>query len=169
MIRFLFKIGLLLLVGMLVYNYFFGTAAEKDQSSKVFGQVRGVVVSVSDLVRSEKTKFDAGKYDGALEKLGDAYRAVRSGVKNMDEKVSKRLGELEQRKAALQKELDSIEQGDQQAAAAAAEKKGGKKDPKADKQAAAKATNQQRRKEQLQKELEQLLQDSDQLMQEAQQ
>ena len=167
MIRSLLKIGLLLLVVILVYNYFFGTDAEKDQSRQVFGQMRSVVVSVSDLVRSEKSKFDAGKYDGALDKLGDAYRAVRSGVKNMDEKVSKRLDELEQRKATLQQELDQIEQGDEQAAAAA--KKGGKKDPKTEKQTAAKAADQQRRKEQLQKELERLLRDSDKLMQEAEQ
>lgn len=169
MIRFLLKIGLLLVAGILIYNFFFGTDSEKEQSRKVFGQVRGVVVSVGDLLKSERAKFDAGKYDGALEKLGDAYQAVRNGVKNMDEKVSKRLEELEQRKAALQREVESIEQAEQQPAATQPAKKGLKKDPKAEQQAAAKAADQQRRKEQLQRELEKLVRDSDQLLQEAEQ
>ena len=169
MIRSLLKIGALLVAGILIYNFFFGTDAEKEQSRKVFGQVRGVVVSVGDLLKTERAKFDAGKYDGALEKLGDAYQAVRNGVKNMDEKVSKRLEELERRKAALQKEVDSIEQGDQQAAAPQPTKKGLKKDPKAEQQAAAKSADQQRRKEQLQRELDKLLRDSEQLLQEAEQ
>lgn len=169
MIRSLLKIGALLVAGILIYNFFFGNDAEKEQSRKVFGQVRGVVVSVGDLLKSERAKFDAGKYDGALEKLGDAYQAVRNGVKNMDEKVSKRLEELEQRKAALQKEVDSIEQGDQQAADAPPAKKGLKKDPKAEQKAATKAADQQRRKEELQRELDALVRDSEQLLQEAEQ
>lgn len=169
MIRSLLKIGVLLVASILIYNFFFGTDAEKEQSRKVFGQVRGVVVSVGDLLKTERAKFDAGKYDGALEKLGDAYQAVRNGVKNMDEKVSKRLEELEQRKAALQKEVDSIEQGDQQAAAPQPTKKGLKKDPKTEQQAAAKSADQQRRKEQLQRALDSLVRDSEQLLQEAEQ
>ncbi|HNM26497.1 MAG TPA: hypothetical protein PKL15_13740, partial [Saprospiraceae bacterium] len=66
MIRSLIKIGLVLIVAILVYNRFFGTSAEKEQSKKIFGEMRDVVVSVGQLVKSEKTKFDAGKYDGAL-------------------------------------------------------------------------------------------------------
>ena len=167
MIRSLFKIGLMLVAGILIYNFFFGTDVEKEQSRKVFGQVRGVVVSVGDLLRSEKAKFDAGKYDGALDKLGGAYRAVREQAQHVDQSVLKRLDELEQRKADLQEEVHSIEQGDQQAAAQPAPKKGLKKDPKAESQASAKAADQQRRKEQAQRDLERLVKDSDELLQEA--
>lgn len=167
MIRFLLKIGLILVAGILIYNFFFGTDVEKEQSRKVFGQMRGVVVSVGDLLKSEKAKFDAGKYDGALEKLGGAYRAVRERAQHLDQNVLRRLDELEQRKALLKQELDSIEANDQQAAAPQPTKKGLKKDPKAEQQAAAKSADQQRRKEQLQRELEQLVRDSDQLLQEA--
>lgn len=163
MIRFLLKIGAVLIAGILIYNFFFGTDEEKEQSRKIFGQMKDVVVSVSQLVASEKEKFDAGKYDDALSKLGQAYQVVRKQAQHLDASMTKRLDELEQRQSALKKELDSIEQED--AKAATPPKKGAKSDPKAEK---AKAAEQQRRKEELQRELEQLLKDSEHLFQQAQ-
>jgi type II secretory pathway component PulM len=168
MIGSLIRIGLLLVAAVLVYNYFWGTDSERDSSKKIFGQMRDVVVSVGSLVKAEKNKFDAGKYDNALEKLGGAYRAIRDRAQHVDEKLLKRLDELEQRKARLEEEIDGIEQADQAAAAPApSTKKGLKKDPKAEAQQNAKAADQARRKEQLQRELEALIRDSDSLLQQA--
>lgn len=167
MIRSLFKLAILLVIGILVYNYFFGTNSEREQSKQVFGSMRNVIVSVGQLMKTEKSKYDAGKYDKVLDKLGDTYRAIRDRAKYVDEKVIKRLDGLEAKKAELQEELNQIEQGDQQAAAAARSTK--KTDPKTQSVLANKATEQQRRKQELQRELEQLLQESDQLLQEAQQ
>ncbi len=161
MIRSLLKIAALLIAGILVYNYFFGTNEEQENSRKVFGQIRGVVSSVGQLVRSEKDKFDAGKYDAALDKLGGVYKAIRTQARHMDEKVIKRLDELEGRKVELEQELNEIEAGDQQAAAAPKSKK---KDTKAE---AAKLADQIRRKQELFRELESLVHDSDALLQEA--
>jgi hypothetical protein len=164
MIRSLLKIGLLLVAAILVYNYFFGTSAEKEQSKHVFGEVRDVVVSVGQLVKSEKTKFDAGKYDGALAKLGGAYRAIRNQAEHLDAKVIKRLDELEKRKTALQSELDSIQQTDEQLQNAPAAQKG----KKADATDSAKVADQGRRKADLQNQLEQLIKDTDDLVKQAQ-
>jgi hypothetical protein len=169
MIRSLIKLGLMLLAGVLVYNYFFGTDTEKESSKKIFGQMRDLVVSASDIVRSERQKFDSGKYDAALEKLGGAYRAVRDRAQFVDDKILKRLDGLEDRKAELEKELDTIEKNDQQTSSAPPPKKGVKADPKAAEQTAAKAADQERRKRFLQQELEALLRDSDKLLQEASQ
>jgi hypothetical protein len=165
MIRSLVKIGILLVVAILVYNYFFGTDTERDNSRKIFGQMRDVVVSVGQMVKTEKNNFNAGKYDGVLDKLGGAYRAVRDRAQYVDEKVLQRLDELEDRKDRLQTELDSIEKGDQIAAEPV--KKGLKKDPKAEEKKAAKAADQTRRKAELQRELELLLRDSDALLKQA--
>ncbi len=166
MIRSLFKLGILLVIGILVYNYFFGTTSEREQSKQVFGSMRNVVVSVGQLMKTEKSKYDAGKYDKVLDKLGDTYRAIRDRAKYVDEKVIKRLDGLEAKKAELQEELNQIEQGDQQAAAAARSAR--KTDPKTQTVLANKAAEQQRRKQELQRELEQLLQESDELLLEAQ-
>ncbi len=170
MIRSVIKIAVIAIAAVLIYNYFFGTSEEKENAHKVFGQLRGVVVSVADLVKSERAKFDAGKYDAALDKLGEAYRTVREQAQHVDGKVIKRLDELERRKTSLEQDLDSIEQGDLPLIAPPTSgKKAPKKDPKAEDAKAAKAADQQRRKEALQKELEALLRDSDDLLKEAQQ
>jgi hypothetical protein len=160
MIRSLLKIAALLIAGILVYNYFFGTNEEQENSRKVFGQIRGVVSSVGKLVSSEKDKFDAGKYDAALDKLGGVYKAIRTQARHVDEKVIKRLDGLEDRKVELEQELSDIEAEDNKISAAP---KPQKKDPKAAEQAA----DQLRRKAELFQELEKLVRDSESLLQDA--
>lgn len=140
MIGFLVKLAVVLVVGVLAYNYFFGSEEEKAQSAKTFGQMKEVAVSVGELAKSEKEKYDAGKYDAALDKLGDTYKALREGAQKMDASLLKRIDELEKRKRELQKELDDIEK-------------------------IGNTSNQQaERKAQLGRELEQLKQDSDKLV-----
>ena len=140
MIGFLIKLAVVLVIGLLAYNYFFGSEEEKAQSAKTFGQMKEVAVSVGALAKSEKEKYDAGKYDAALDKLGNTYKTLREGAQKMDASLLKRIDELEKRKRGLEKELADIEKTDS-------------------------ATNQQaERKAQLGLELEQLKQDSDKLV-----
>jgi hypothetical protein len=150
MIGFLFKIVVVLVVGVLAYNYFFGSEEEKAQSSKVFGQVKDVAISVGDLAKSEKAKFDAGKYDAAMEKLSSAYKVAREGAQDLDAGLLKRIGELEQRKEALSQEVDSINEAEQ----------GAQKTQETEADAAAR----QARKEQLHREMEKLIADSNALL-----
>ena len=56
MIRSLLKLGLLLVAGILVYNYFFGPVEEKEQSKEIFGKVRDVGKDAWALLRTEKDK-----------------------------------------------------------------------------------------------------------------
>jgi hypothetical protein len=165
MIRSLLKLGLFLVAGILVYNYFFGTSEEKAQSREVFKKTGDAVGAAWGLLKSEKAKFDSGKYDGVMDKLGGAYEAVRSRAQYVDEKVIKRLDELERRKKALEEELNNIE-GEPQPAPAP--KKGVKIDPKAEQQTQAKAADQQRRREKLERDLESLVRDTDNLLKSAQ-
>lgn len=153
MIGFFVKLAVLLLVGVLAWNFFFGTDEEKAQSAKVFGQMKGVAVSVGELARSEKAKFDAGKYDTALDKLASAYKAAREGARKLDAGVLKRIGELEKREDALRAEIDTIEKAEATAG----------QGPDAEKQRKA----QQQRKEKLHREMEQLIADSNALLKEA--
>ena len=155
-----------MLIGVLVYNRCFGTDAEKESSKKVFGQMRGLVVSVKDLIKEERQKFDAGKYDKVMDQLGGAYKALRDKAEYVDKNVLQRLDELERRKQALQKEVDSIKNEPEPEAAPA---KGVKRDKKKEELQAAKAADKKARMEQLQKEMESLLNDSEQLLKEAEQ
>ncbi|MEW5787108.1 MAG: hypothetical protein AB1899_04560 [Pseudomonadota bacterium] len=112
MIGFLIKLAVLLVIGVLAYNYFFGTDAEKAQSAKAFGQMKDVAVSVGELAKAEKEKFDAGKYDTALDKLGAAYVKLREGAQKLDAGLLKRIDGLERRKKALEEDLAELEKSD---------------------------------------------------------
>ena len=144
MIGFLIKIAVLVIAGVLVYNYFLGSDTEKAQSAKIFGHVKEIAVSVGDLAKSEKEKFDAGKYDAALGKLASAYQTAREGARQLDSSLLARIGELENRRNKLAEDLHTIEQAD----------KAGNPEPP-------------QRKEALRQELKLLLEDSNALLKEA--
>lgn len=152
MIGFVVKVVVVLVIGVLAYNFFFGTDEEKAQSAKVFGQMKGVAVSVGELARSEKAKFDAGKYDAALDKLAGAYKAAREGARKLDAGVLKRIGELEKREDALRAEVDSIEQAEKAAQGGDGEQA---------------RLERQQRKEKLHREMERLIADSQSLLNKA--
>lgn len=111
MIKSLLKIGLLLLVCVLGYNYFFGTEAEKEQSERIFGKVKDVGKDAWALLKTEKEKYREGKYDGAVDKvgntvesLGDLLGSLSRTAKDLnDSGALDRLGELQ----AKQKELEN--------------------------------------------------------------
>ncbi len=152
MIRSLIKIGLLLVVGILGYNYFFGDSEEKAQSKEVFKQAGNMARSVGTLLKSEREKFNEGKYDGALEKLGNAYQGLKKQAKYLDENVLKRLEAAEKRRESLKSELDSLE--NTPADPPKTLKKGDQK--KQDEINAAKAADKKERQERLLKKLEDL-------------
>lgn len=113
MIRSLLKLGLLLVAGILVYNYFFGTVEEKEQSKEIFGKVRDVGKDAWALLRTEKDKFDDGKYDGAVDKvgttvesLGDLLGKLNKTAQDLnDSGALDQLSELQAKQRQLQAEL----------------------------------------------------------------
>ena len=106
MIKFLLKIAIPIIIGLLIYNYFFGTQEEKETSKVVFNKTKDLTVSVYDLLKSEKNKFDEGKYDKAMEKLTDVYDAVRNNSDNYTDAQKSELKELESEKKKLQDEIN---------------------------------------------------------------
>ena len=166
MIKGLLKIGLILVVGILVYNRFFGTDVEKQQAKEVFGSVKGVVHSVAGILKSEKAKFDEGKYDKVMDKLGDAYKTVREKAQFVDQKVLSQLDDLEKRKAELQKELDDLKADSGESSTA---EKGLKGERPTDETKTASEASRKERERRLKKELEKLADDTEKLLEDAQQ
>ena len=160
MIKSIVKLALVLIVGILVYNNFFGTSEEKAQAKEVFSSVKGVVKSVAGIVRSEKDKFDAGKYDKVMEKLGGAYSKVREQAAFLDDKELKRLSDLEERKKALEAELSDLDQEEKEDAKTLVRDKD-------ESTTSAKAASKKDRQAKLQREMEKLLQESEKLLQDA--
>lgn len=104
--RSLIKLGLLLVAGILVYNYFFGTQQEKETSREIFRGVRDLGKSTWDLLKSEKEKFDQGKYDDALDKIGSLFDSLKDKAETMqDSQVLDKLAELERRRQQLEQEM----------------------------------------------------------------
>jgi nucleoside-triphosphatase THEP1 len=108
--RSLIKIGLLLLGGILVYNYFFGTVEES--SKKIFHQIKDLSTASWSLLKSEKAKLDQGKYDTALNKLENIYSDLRNHAQsNNDNESLDRIRELDLQRQELEQrmqELDAI-------------------------------------------------------------
>jgi hypothetical protein len=109
MIKNLIKLGLFLLVGILVYNYFFGTPEEKATSQKIFGEVRDLGKSTWDLFRSEKAKFNEGKYDEAVDKVGGLIDRLRGHARTIDNNkdLIARLDRLEQDRKDLERKIQA--------------------------------------------------------------
>ena len=107
MIKKLIQLAIVLIIGVLVYNYFLGTDEEKQTSKAIFKEVKDVAVGVKELVKSEKEKFDEGKYDKAVEKIGVVLTKLKKAAKNFDDKYIDRIEELSRKRRALEKELSS--------------------------------------------------------------
>ena len=109
MIKGLIKLGLLLVVGLVGYNYFLGSPEEKAQSKEIINKVKEVGKSGVDLVKAEKKKFDAGKYDNALDKIGNLVDNLKSKAKDSKEFLDK-IGVLEKKKEELQERIHTDEE-----------------------------------------------------------
>lgn len=119
MIRSLIKLGLLVVIGIVIYNYFFGTPEEQESSKQVFAKSKEAFVKVKDvgkdvfiLLSSEKQKFDAGKYDVAIQKMGTILTDLKSVAKdNNNFGFLQKIAALELKKEALSKK---VQQGEDQ-------------------------------------------------------
>ncbi len=111
MIRSLLKLALMAVVCIVIYNRFFGSDVEKDQSKRIFKGVGNVFTEVRDLVRTERGKFDAGKYDVALGKMQGILENLKNHASdNKDVNLQRQIAQLEQRKHALENQVNQTPQ-----------------------------------------------------------
>lgn len=107
----LLKLVAVVVVGVLIYNYFFGTPEEKATSKEIFTDVRDLGKATWGLLKSEKQKFDEGKYDEAVDKVGGLLGSLKSKAKSSDDDTSlAKLEELERRRLELEQEVVALEQ-----------------------------------------------------------
>ena len=110
MIKSILKIAVLLIVGILVYNYFYGDEAEKATSQKVFNEIKDVGVAVKDFVKDEHQRIKDGKYDKVLSKIEDTLTGLEAKVKNMDKETVEEYKDLRKESKKLEEELKSKEE-----------------------------------------------------------
>lgn len=106
----LLKLLVVVVIGVLVYNYFFGTQEEKETSKEIFSNVRDLGKATWGLLRSEKAKFDEGKYDEAVDKVGGLLRSLNGKARDIgDDESLRRLEDLEKRRMELDKEIAEMD------------------------------------------------------------
>jgi basic membrane lipoprotein Med (substrate-binding protein (PBP1-ABC) superfamily) len=98
MIKNILQILVVVVVGVLVYNFFLGTPEEKQNARTIFNEVKDVGVAVKDLLQSEKEKFDAGKYDNALDQIGNLFDNMKTEAREFDEQYLDRIEDLERKR-----------------------------------------------------------------------
>lgn len=95
-----------LLVAVLVYNLFFGTEEEKMQSKEIFSKVGELGREAWGILRSEKQKFDQGKYDEAVTKVGQLYQQLNTTARQLnDNRTVQRVAVLEQQRQEIEQQL----------------------------------------------------------------
>jgi hypothetical protein len=109
MFRSIFKVALLVVAGVICYNYFFGSTVEKEQSRRIFKGVGNVFGEVRDLVRTERKKFDAGKYDTALDKMGNVIDKLKThNASSNNAAINSEIAALESQKIKIEQQLARV-------------------------------------------------------------
>lgn len=109
--RKLVGLAILLAIFIVGYNYFWGTPEEQQSSKEILGQVKVLTTSVTNLLISEKEKFDKGKYDAALAKMKDTVSLLKEKALAMGDAGQHALttvAELEEKEQNLRKELEEL-------------------------------------------------------------
>lgn len=104
--KFLIKVALILILGILVYNYFWGTPEEKATSKQVYTKVKDLTVSVVDVLKQEKDKFNKGKYDSAIDKVENVISTLRSNKKELSSSEQNQVEQLNLEKDQLKTDIE---------------------------------------------------------------
>ncbi|MFK8161804.1 MAG: hypothetical protein AB8H12_05015 [Lewinella sp.] len=103
MIKTLLKLGVVLVIGLLGFNYFFGSVEEKEQSREIVGKVGDLGKDAWNLLKAERQKMKDGKYDDALEKLDGLYSSLKGKAQDLkDSGILDRLDDLDERRKELE-------------------------------------------------------------------
>ena len=118
MIKLLFKwvvpLAIVLTVFIVGYNYYWGTADEKVQSQQIIAKFRDLGKDVIGLLKSEKGKYETGKYDEVMSKISAGIATLKENASSASGKVgnwSEQIKDLEQKKAALESQIASLDNG----------------------------------------------------------
>lgn len=110
MLRFIISTAFFLTIGLLSYNYFFGTAEEKEQAQEIFSKGAEVVGAGAGLLKSEYQKYQEGKYDEALENVSHLLSRLKDQGGELLEEIEswkQRKDVWEQKKTDLQQLLNA--------------------------------------------------------------
>ncbi len=113
MIKGLIRLGIFLVLALLGYNYFYGTVEEKAQSKEIVHDAtqlgKKLFSKVGKLLKSEKAKFDDGKFDEAIGNVRNAIGDLKDKVAQEKPELKGELNDLEEKRKELAKEISDGE------------------------------------------------------------
>jgi len=110
MLKGLFQLLVAVLLGILIYNYFLGSHEEKATSKEIFSKAGELGKAAFQLLRSEKEKFDQGKYREAVDRVGGLINSLESKAKaTQNVEVLSDLENLERRRRELEIKVTELE------------------------------------------------------------
>jgi chromosome segregation ATPase len=116
MIRSVIKIGILLVIGIIGYNYFLGNPEEKadarekvdkiKEASKVIGgALFDLVKDGVALLKEEREKFREGKYDKAVDEVGGLISKIKDEVEGAGGEMLDRVNDLEKQRDTIAEQV----------------------------------------------------------------
>ena len=110
MIRRLIGLVVVVVFALVGYNYFFGNAEEKENAKEILNEVKNLGKASWDLLKSEKEKMEAGKYDEAADKFKDIFERLKGIATDANNReYIDRLADLERKRQELERKLDSMD------------------------------------------------------------
>ncbi len=106
--RTLIRIIILLLILIIAYNYFLGDTEEKESTETVISNAKELIHSIGTVIKSEKEKYHDGKYDDAINKLGNLFDKVKESITSSTRSSKDRLKELEKQKLEIEEEYHKL-------------------------------------------------------------
>ena len=121
MIRSVIKLGVLLVVGIVAYNYFLGTPEEKAKAKSTISKAKeagkvigGALLDLGKdgvaLLKEERAKFQEGKYDKAVEEVGGLISKIKNQVEGVGGEMLDRVNDLEKQKDAIAGQLEKVKE-----------------------------------------------------------
>ncbi|TVQ47610.1 MAG: hypothetical protein EA362_06345 [Saprospirales bacterium] len=99
----IFRLLIIAIIALIVYNYFYGDETEKETSAQVVDHARQLGQSLWEMIRVEKDRFSDGKHQEIVDNIGSTIGFIRDNREAMNISDSQ-LMELEKH----QNELDSL-------------------------------------------------------------
>jgi len=110
MIGRILKLGILVFIGLVVYNYFLGTPEEKAKSKDIIGKVSDIGKAGVGLIKEEVVKFQEGKYDRALDKIESGLMTAKEQLSDKGGQLMDNIESWEGKKEAWSKERDRLKE-----------------------------------------------------------
>lgn len=109
--RKIISLAIVLVALVIGYNLYFGTPEEKANAREIVDEVKNIGKASWELLKSEKEKMEAGKYDDAAEKIKGIFDRLKGIAEdNNDQDKLVKLDDLEKKRKEIERRLAELDQ-----------------------------------------------------------